>query len=143
MGVVGGLVEKRGLLIVPGSGERRHAFISVDDVARCCIAATRHEAALNATLAIGGPEALSWNEVAATMAAVLGRPVQVVGTPAAVFALQKMLMRPFSEAAANIMALNWFAAQQLPPEDAAVAARLGVAPGTVDQFLRTQATKPA
>jgi uncharacterized protein YbjT (DUF2867 family) len=143
MGVVGGLVEKRGLLIVPGSGERRHAFISVDDVTRCCIAATRHEAALNATLAIGGPEALSWNEVAATMAAVLGRPVQVVGTPAAVFALQKMLMRPFSEAAANIMALNWFAAQQLPPEDAAVAARLGVAPGTVDQFLRTQATKPA
>jgi hypothetical protein len=77
------------------------------------------------------------------MAVVLRRPVQVVGTPAAVFALQKMLMRPFSEAAANIMALNWFAAQQLPPEDAAVAARLGVAPGTVDQFLRTQATKPA
>ena len=143
MGVMGGLVEKRGLLIVPGSGERRHAFISVDDVARCCIAALRHEAALNATLAIGGPEVLSWNEVAAKMAAVLGRPVQVVGTPAVMFALQKLLMRPFSEAAANIMALNWFAAQPLPPEDAAVAARLGVTLGTVDQFLRTQAAKPA
>lgn len=143
LGVVGGLAESRGLLVVPGGGDRRHAFITVDDVARCCIAATRHEAALNATLAIGGPEALSWNEVAATMAAVLGRPVQVVGTPAAVFALQKLLMRPFSEAAANIMALNWFAAQQLPTEDPAVAARLGVTLTTAEQFLRTQASKKA
>jgi uncharacterized protein YbjT (DUF2867 family) len=143
MGVVGGLVEQRGLAVVPGSGQRRHAFIAVDDVARCCIAATRHEAALNATLALGGPEVLSWNEVAQQMASVLGRPVQVVGTPAWLFALQKTLMRPFSEAAANIMALNWFAAQELPAEDPAVARRLGVSPITTAQFLRLQAAKPA
>ena len=143
MGVVGGLAESRGLLIVPGGGDRRHAFIGVDDVARCCIAATRHPEALNATLAIGGPEALSWHEVADRMAAVLKRPVQVVGTPAAVFAAQRLLMRPFSEAAANIMALNWFAAQPLPTEDPAVAARLGVPLTTVAEYLRAQAARPA
>lgn len=143
MGVVGGLVEQRGLLLVAGSAEGRQAFITVDDVARCCIAATRHAAALNATLAIGGPEAPSWREVAAQMAAVLRRPVQVVGTPAAVFAVQKQLMRPFSEAASNIMALNWFAAQPRTPADDEAAARLGVTLGTVEQFLRAQAAKPA
>jgi uncharacterized protein YbjT (DUF2867 family) len=116
----------------------------VDDVARCCIAATHHETARNATLAIGGPEVLSWNEVAAKMGAVLGRPVQVVGTPAFVFALQKRLMRPFSEAASNIMALNWYAAQPLPPtEDGSAATQLGVKLSTVDQFLKAQAAKPA
>jgi uncharacterized protein YbjT (DUF2867 family) len=143
MGVVGGLVEKRGLLIVAGSAEGRQAFITVDDVARCCIAATRHAEAANATLAIGGPEALSWNEAAAAMAAVLQRPVQVVGTPAAVFALQKQLMRPFSEAASNIMALNWFAAQPRTPADGSAAVRLGVRLSTAAQFLHSQAAKPA
>lgn len=143
MGVVGGLVEQRGLLIVAGNGQVRQAFITVDDVARCCIAATRHAAAENATLAIGGPERLSWNEVADGMAAVLKRPVQVVGTPAVVFALQKTLMRPFSEAAANIMALNWFAAQAREPADGAAAALLGVPLTTAEQFLRAQAAKPA
>lgn len=144
MGVVGGLAEKRGLLIVAGSADSRQAFITVDDVARCCIAATAHAAADNATLGIGGPERLSWAEVAAKTAAVLGRPVQVVGTPAAVFALQKTLMRPFSEAAANIMALNWMAAQPRTPPDDAAAALLGVSPlTTADQFLRAQAAKPA
>ena len=143
MGVVGGLAEQRGLLLVAGKAEGRQAFITVDDVARCCIAATRHEAALNATLAIGGPEALSWNEVAAHVAAVLRRPVQVVGTPAAVFALQKVVMRPFSEAAANIMALNWMAAQPRTPADGSAAARLGVTLTTVRQFLEAQALKKA
>jgi uncharacterized protein YbjT (DUF2867 family) len=143
MGVVGGLVEQRGLLLVAGAAEGRQAFITVDDVARCCIAATRHAAAENATLAIGGPEAPSWREVARSMAAVLGRPVQVVGTPGAVFAAQKLLMRPFSEAASNIMALNWFAAQPRMPADGGVAAALGVRLTTVEQFLRAQAAKPA
>ncbi len=142
MGVVGGVAEKRGLLIVAGRAEGRQAFITVDDVARCCIAATRHEAAENATLAIGGPESLSWNEVATKIAAVLQRPVQVVGTPAAVFAVQKQLMRPFSEAASNIMALNWFAAQAREPADGRVAAQLGVNLTTADQFLKSQAAKP-
>ncbi len=143
-GVVGGPVEKRGLLIVAGSASGRQAFITVDDVARCCISATRHPAAGNATLAIGGPEALSWNEVAARLGAVLGRPVQVVGTPGEVFAVQKTLMRPFSEAAANIMALNWMAAQPRTPPDGAAAALLGVGPlTTLDQFLRAQAARPA
>lgn len=143
MGVVGGLAESRGLLIVPGGGDRRHAFIAVDDVARCCIAATRHPAALNATLAIGGPEAPSWHEVADQMAVVLRRPVQVVGTPAAVFALQRLLMRPFSEAAANFMALNGFAAQRRPPESPDAAASLGVPLTRVADFLRAQAARPA
>ena len=143
MGVVGGLAESRGLLIVPGGGDRRHAFIAVDDVARCCIAATRHPAALNATLSVGGPEAPSWHEVADQMAAVLKRPVQVVGTPAAVFALQRLLMRPFSEAAANFMALNGFAAQPRPPESPDAAASLGVPLTRVADFLRAQAARPA
>ncbi len=142
MGVVGGLAESRGLLVVPGHAGVRQAFIAVDDVARCCVAATRHAAAANTTLAVGGPEALSWGQVADLAAAALQRPVSVVGTPAWVFSLQKTLMRPFSEAAANIMALNWLLAQPREPESPAAAAALGVPLTDAASFLKQQAARP-
>lgn len=141
MGAVGGLVERRGLALVPGSPQHRNAFVSVDDVAAALIAARHHPAARNATLDFGGPERLSWHEVAACFAEVLGRPVRARGMPAALFRAQQLLMAPFSEAAANIMGLNWLAAQGLPVNDQGqTAAQLGLpAPITARQFLRAKA----
>lgn len=142
MGVVGGLVEKRGIALVPGPAELRHDFITVDDAARALMAATEHAAAANAMLPLGGPEMLSWHEVTALLAKVLQRPVRPVSTPAWVFSVQRRLMRPFSQAAANIMALNWLLAQPLPPQGTVMAEALGLKLTRAEDFLRAQATKP-
>ena len=58
-----------------GGGRTRHSFIAVDDVAECVARAVDHPAAADRRFVLGGPEALSWSDVAATAAAILGRPV--------------------------------------------------------------------
>lgn len=143
IGAVGNLIEQRGIALVPGSAGTRHAFVAIDDVAAALIGATTHPEARNATLELEGPEVLSWGQVAAIYARVLQRPVHTVSTPAFVFRLQQLLMRPFSEAASNIMGLNWLAAQGMPMKDAGTAAMLGLRLTTAEQFLRAKATLPA
>jgi hypothetical protein len=82
--------------------------------------------------------------VAALYAQVLGRPVRVVSTPAAVFRMQQLVMRPFSEAASNIMGLNWMAARSMPLDDPGTAELLGLKSlTTAEQFLRAKAALPA
>jgi uncharacterized protein YbjT (DUF2867 family) len=115
----------------------------VDDVAQVLVAATTHTATLNAQLEVGGPQWLSWRDVAALYAQVLGRPVRTVSTPGAVFRAQQWLMRPFSEAASNIMGLNWLASRTLPIADPGHAAALGITPITAEQFLRHKAALAA
>ncbi len=143
IGVVGDLIEKRGLALVPGPAHTRHAFVAIDDVAHALIRATDHPAALNAVLNLNGPETLSWADVAAIYARVLGHPVRVVATPGAVFRAQQQLMRPFSEAASNIMGLNWVASQSLPDTGAGDAAVLGLQLLRAEDFLRAKAALPA
>jgi uncharacterized protein YbjT (DUF2867 family) len=144
IGAVGNLIEQRGIALVPGPGGTTQAFVAVDDVARCLVSATTHAAARNAVLDLAGPQWLSWNEVAALYAQVLKRPVRVVSTPAAVFRAQQLLMRPFSEAASNIMGLNWMAARPMPLDDKGTAALLGLKTlTTAEQFLHAKAALPA
>lgn len=143
IGAVGGLIEKRGVALVAGPADTRHAFIAVDDVARLLVAATTHPTALNAVLEVGGPQMLSWRDVAALYAQVLGRPVRTLSTPGAVFRVQQLLMRPFSLAASNIMGLNWLASRTLPINDPGHAAAWGITLTTAEQFLRAKAALPA
>ena len=140
---VGDLIDQRGIALVPGPATTRHPFIAVDDVAHGLIRATDHPAAHNAVLELAGPEQLSWADVAALYARVLGKPVHVVSTPASVFRLQQLLMRPISQAASNIMGLNWLAAQHMPINDTGCAATLGIQLTTAEAFLRAKAALPA
>ena len=64
-----------------GDGDRKHSMISVADVAAFAVAVIDHPDARNRTIAIGGPEALSWRDVADRFAAVTGRPVEVRTVP--------------------------------------------------------------
>jgi uncharacterized protein YbjT (DUF2867 family) len=143
IGFVGSMIEERGMALIPGPASTRHRYIAIDDVAAFMVAAIDHPAARNAVLEVGGPEDLSWSEVAALFAQVLGRPVRTVSTPAFVFRLQQRLMRPFSEAASNIMGLNWIAAQAMPIDDPGHAAAFGITPTSALAFLQAKARLPA
>lgn len=143
MGAVGNLMERHGIALIPGATTTRHAFVTVDDVASFLVRSIGHAQAHNAVHEIGGPQVLSWDEVAALFAQVLGRPVRAVPTPAVVFRVQQRLMRPFSEAASNIMGLNWAVGHETLYDSRALAADYGITPTSAEQFLRARAALPA
>ena len=60
-----------------GGGRRRHSFIAVEDVAAFAVAAIDNPAAMNRRLVLGGPEGLSWTDIAAKTGELLGHEVEV------------------------------------------------------------------
>ena len=60
-----------------GSGERKHSFIAMADVAAFVLASVGNETAVNQKLVIGGPEPLSFRDAVATYERILGRSVAV------------------------------------------------------------------
>lgn len=143
VGATGQLIDRHGIALVPGHAATRHAFIAIEDVAAALIAAVDHPVLQNATRDLAGPAMLSWGEVAALFAEVLGRPVRVLGVPGAVFRLQQRLMQPFSTAAANIMGLNWLAATTLPVAQDGTLKLLGISPVDARRFLQSKAALAA
>lgn len=139
MGVVGSLVERRGIALVPGSGKTRHAFVALDDVAEFMVRSLESPQAANATWEVGGPEVLSWDEVVAVFARVLGRPIRTVHQPAGLYRAMLKGLMPFSPAAANLMGLSYAGALVDSPYDAGPLARsLGMTLTSVEAFLSTR-----
>lgn len=105
MAGVGGMVEGRGLALVPGNGKARHAFITVNDAARALVASVGHPAAQHTILHVGGPEILSWDEVVAIFGQAIGRKVRPIYLPIAVARVNQALLRPLGDGPANIMGM--------------------------------------
>ena len=81
VGMVVGLPLQAGKPVtLVGQGDHKHAFISEADVAAFIVAAVDQPRVHNARLPLGGPS-YSWNEVVATAAEVLGRPLPVRYVP--------------------------------------------------------------
>ncbi len=136
----GHAIEWHGLALVPGTGRARHAFVALDDVADFLVAAVASNSASSETCDIGGPEVLSWNDVAALFARVLGRPVRALRTPADVYRTLAALLDPFSPAASNLMAMSWITAVADTPFDTReTARRFGVRLTSAEEFLRRKA----
>jgi uncharacterized protein YbjT (DUF2867 family) len=60
-----------------GEGRRRHSFVAVRDVAAHAVSVLTGGSAERETLAIGGPEALSWSDVVGVLEEEVGHPVEV------------------------------------------------------------------
>jgi NADH dehydrogenase len=71
--LIGAPLQARQPITLVGEGARKHAMVSMADVTAFAAAAADHPAARNATLVIGGPEAVSWREVVAGAERVIGR----------------------------------------------------------------------
>ena len=142
--LTGRSIDDRGLMILPGPPSARHAFISVSDVARLMVAAVDADD-LTGTVDVGGPEVLSWADVARIFGEVLGRRVRVLSVPAAVFAVAQRAMTPVAPAAANVMGLNrYMASLETPWDTTEVTRRLGLERmRTVEEVLREKARLPA
>jgi len=90
-----------------------------------------------------GPEALTFVDVVHLYERILGAGLRVQRTPAAVFRIAAPLIRPFSSAGANLMALNYIGATEETPADDGAAAAFGVRLTTAEAFLRAKAAMAA
>jgi uncharacterized protein YbjT (DUF2867 family) len=129
-------VEQKHVAMIPGSGDTRHAFICVDDVAEFLVAAAYDGPSGTHTAA--GPEALTYLDVVHLYERILGATLRVQRAPAMVLRAAARLLRPFSPAGANLMALNYIAAVEDSFPDAAAAARFGVRLTSAESFLRAK-----
>lgn len=111
----GRLVEDRGVMLVPGSRHNRNAFIALDDVARACAEAIERPGLADADVEVGGPEVLTWSDVAEIFGEVLGRRVRVVATPGVVFGILGAVLAPFAPVPSATMALNKMGAEMQTP----------------------------
>lgn len=89
---------------VSGSGENPISWISLYDVAHFAVESLHNPAARNATLALGGPEALSPLEVIGIFEEVGGRSFEVEHVPEeALEEQQKAAMDPMAQSFAGLM----------------------------------------
>lgn len=65
-----------------GSGQRRHSFIAMADVAAFAVAALHHADTVRRTLVLTGPDAVTWEDVIHAVEAEWGREVPVRSVPA-------------------------------------------------------------
>jgi NADH dehydrogenase len=129
-------IEVRRTALIPGSGTTRHSFICVSDVADyLASAAVGGPSGLHT---IGGPEPMTFLDVVALYERILGFPLRVRRTPAAVFRIAATVMRRFSPAGANLMALNYIAAREETVIDTAPARAFGVRLTSAEEFLQSR-----
>lgn len=141
--LTGKLVEKRGLALVPGSADRRHAFVSVDDVAAFLVACLGHPEAENAVLEFGGPEVVSWREVVETYEEVLDREVRALYVPTVVLAALQRTVGLALPPAGNLLGMARFvAASDTDIDPAATEAIMSTPRTSVEQFIRDHADLP-
>ena len=130
-------LDRFGIALVPGDGSARHAFIAVDDVAGALAAAATAAGALGDELRLGGPEALSWREVAALFGRVLDRRIRTVRQPTTPARVLAAALRWISPATSHLLVAQHLVAtidSAYPPADAR--RLLGRDPASVEAFLR-------
>jgi uncharacterized protein YbjT (DUF2867 family) len=141
--LTGRTVDRHGVMVVPGPASARQAFLSVHDAAAALAAAVRPETG-DGPVDLGGPESLSWTDVAAIYGRVLGRRIRVVSQPAGFFAVTQRLFGRVAPSLAGVMGLNrLLATSQTDWNTTAAADRLGLGPlRTVEEILRAKAALP-
>lgn len=141
--MTGRTIDRRGVMVVPGPASARQAFLSVHDAATALAAAVDPGTGQGPT-DLGGPEVLSWTDVARIYERVLGRRVRVLSQPARAFAVLQRLLTPVAPSLAGIMGLNRLIATSETDWDTTdTARRLGLdRRRSVEEILRAKTALP-
>jgi uncharacterized protein YbjT (DUF2867 family) len=141
--LTGTTVERHGVMVVPGPASTRNAFLSVHDAARV-MAALVDATDIAGPVDVGGPEVLTWTDVAGIFGEVLGRPVRVLTVPVGAYTAGQRALARVAPSASNVLGLNRvLGTAETPWDTSEVTRRLGVHPlRTVEQVLREKAALP-
>jgi uncharacterized protein YbjT (DUF2867 family) len=141
--MTGRTIDRRGIMVVPGPSTARQAFLSVHDAAAGLAAAVRPGTG-EGPVDLGGPEVLTWRDIAHIFERVLARRVRVVSQPARAFAVLQSVLTPVAPSLAGVMGLNRLIATSETDWDTSdTARRLGLGRlRTVEEILREKAALP-
>ena len=114
MKLIGGLVERHGLMIAPGGANHGTPTIATRDVAEMIVGAALYEGSDDLLIEAGGPQWLTWRQIADIIGEKTGRKIRIIPLPAWLARLNQVLATPFSKPAANIFALMGFVAAYQP-----------------------------
>lgn len=98
-----GLLENAGIALIPGNGRARQAFICINDVATFMVKALAIPTAKHRIIELGGPEVLSWSDVADIYADILGKKIRKLTISSYLLNACRMALRPLSPAGENII----------------------------------------
>jgi hypothetical protein len=115
MKLVGNFVEKRGWMLAPGGANHGTPTIATRDVAEMLVGGAIYNGNENLLIEAGGPEYLTWKQIAAIIAKKTGRnKIRLIPIPAWLAKFNRMMVKPFSDSAANIFAMMGFVAAFQP-----------------------------
>ena len=118
--MVGNFVVKRGWMLAPGGANHGTPTIATRDVAEMIVGGAIYEGSENLLIEAGGPQWLTWREIANIIAQKTGRKkIRLIPLPAWLAKLNRMMVKPFSGSAANIFAMMGFVASFQPKWDSA------------------------
>lgn len=135
--LIGGAVREGKPVMLFGDGTSRANFIAVDDVAEFALRILQDQSVQNVVVEVGGPTTCSFSEVTSLIERRLGVTAKRRHIPVGVLRVGSIVLRPFSEKGARLMAMGYFTARM---QDAftdwqAAAQRFGVQPMTLEQFI--------
>ncbi|WP_373494857.1 SDR family oxidoreductase [Aquiflexum sp.] len=121
-------IEQKNRFNVIGKGDKKNAYISIENVADFCIAAIDNSKASKKTIQIGGPEPMTPLEVKAIFEELYGKQLKVKATPPFVIKLMSKILPISNKAAGNIMAMNYAISisDSVPPNIQKTASEFGV-----------------
>ena len=123
--LTGRLADRWGIILAPGGGSHGAPFVTTRDVAAMLVGAVARPANGYRVIEAGGPEWLTWQQVAEAISVHAGRKVRAVPVPAGIARLGQLIARPFAPSAANVFGLLNFVATYQPRWEA---------PPVVDEF---------
>ena len=117
--LTGNLAQKWGFFLAPGGGSHGTPMIATRDVAEMIAGAALYPGAVNLLVEAGGPQWLTWRQIADSIAAKAGRKIRVIPLPSRIIRLNQVVAQPFSVSAASVFALMGFVAEYQPRWDSA------------------------
>ncbi|MCL4298633.1 MAG: SDR family oxidoreductase [Anaerolineae bacterium] len=94
--MVGEPILQSGKTTIYGRGNNPISFVSAEDVAKFCLIALQDARACNQVIEVGGPENLTFNQVAELFEKVGGQAARKSHVPLPVMRIMRLLVRPFN-----------------------------------------------
>lgn len=123
-----------GTVTIFGTGEGRAAYVAMDDVAEAVVRLATHPDPAK-LIELGGPEAMSRNELVAAFEQRLGRPIRRQRLPTPVMRALSVVLRPVLPGVASVMGMNVRADARRSVPDDHVFRELGIEPRPISAYI--------
>lgn len=137
-----GIQPDKGKAVVYGRGQTPHRYISADDVAELCARLALADKPPK-VVEVGGPEALTRNQVVAAFAAAAGKQLRVRHVPRGVLDISSRALWNMKPALASMLAMALFNDIHPSTTDDAPLRAFGIEPRSASDYISAAVASPA